>query len=66
LGVANVRFKIQIDDIISSRDMVTAEKMALRKGMNFGIAKKYSVFPMSPQFGNLAAILTNPIYGKAL
>ena len=47
---------MEINDIISYRDMVTAEKMALRKGMNFGVAKKYSVFPISPQSGNLAAI----------
>ena len=57
---------MEVDDIISYHDVVTAEKMALQKGMNFGVGKKYSVFPMSPQFGNLAAILTNPIYGKAL
>jgi hypothetical protein len=57
---------MEVDDIISYHDLVTEEKAALQKGMNFGVGKKYSAFPMSPQFGNLAAILTNPIYGKAL
>ena len=57
---------VEVDDIISYHDLVTAEKAALQKGMNFGVGKKYSVFPMSPQFGNITAILTNLIYGKAL
>ena len=57
---------MEVDDIISYHDVVTADKASLQKGMNFGVGKKYSVFRMSPQFGNLAAILTNPIYGKAL
>jgi hypothetical protein len=57
---------VQVDDIISYHDLVTEEKVALQKGMNFGVGKKYSVFLMSPQFGNLASILTNLIYGKAL
>ena len=57
---------VEVDDIISYHDFVTAEKAALQKGMNFGVGKKYFVFPMLPQSGNLAAILTNLIYGKAL
>lgn len=38
---------MQVDDIISYHDIVAAEKMALQKGMNFGVARKYSVFLMS-------------------
>jgi hypothetical protein len=57
---------MEVDDIISYHDVVTAEKITPLKGMNFGVGRKYSVFPMSPQFGNLAAILTNRIYGKTL
>jgi len=40
---------VQIDDIISYHDLVTEEKAALQKGMNFGVGKKYSVFLMSPR-----------------
>ena len=38
---------MHVDDIISYHDLVTAEKSALQKGMNFGVGKKYSVFLMS-------------------
>lgn len=38
---------MQIDDIISCHAVVTAEKAALQKGMNFGVGKKYSIFLMS-------------------
>lgn len=38
---------MEVDDIISYHDLVTAEKSALQKGMNFGVGKKYSVFLMS-------------------
>src|SRR5437660_5143632 len=38
---------MEVDDIISYRDVVTAEKAALQKGMNFGVGKKYSIFLMS-------------------
>jgi hypothetical protein len=60
---------MEVDDIISYHDLVSEEKapaLGGQKGMNFGFGKKYSDFPMSPRFGNLAAISTNPIYGKAL
>jgi hypothetical protein len=38
---------MEIDDIMSYHDVVTAEKAALQKGMNFGVGKNYSVFLMS-------------------
>ena len=38
---------MEIDDIISYHDLVTEEKAALQKGMNFGVGKKYSIFLMS-------------------
>jgi len=36
---------MEVDDIISYHDVVTAEKIALQKGMNYGVGKNYSVFP---------------------
>jgi len=38
---------MNIDDIISYAELVTAEGINLQKGMNFGIRKGYSVFLMS-------------------
>ena len=38
---------MEIDDIISYHDLVTAEKASLQKGMNYGVGKDYSVFLMS-------------------
>lgn len=38
---------MDLDDIISYHDLVSEEKAALQKGMNFGVGKKYSVFLMS-------------------
>jgi hypothetical protein len=38
---------VEVDDIISYHDVVTAERAALQKGMNFGVGKKYSMFLMS-------------------
>src|SRR5438270_13334090 len=38
---------MEVDDIISYHDLVTEEKAALQKGMNFGVGKKYSVYLMS-------------------
>ncbi len=38
---------MEVDDIISYHDVVTAERAALQKGMNFGVGKKYSIFLMS-------------------
>ena len=38
---------MEVDDIISYHDVVTAEKAALQKGMNFGVGQKYSFFLMS-------------------
>ena len=34
---------MEVDDIISYHDLVTAEKASLQKGMNFGVGKNYSV-----------------------
>ena len=42
---------MEIDAIISYHDLVTEEKAALQKGMNFGVGKKYSVFLMSLREG---------------
>ena len=42
---------MDVDDIISYHDLVTAEKSNLQKGMNFGIGKHYSVFLMSVRKG---------------
>ena len=38
---------MEVDDIISYHDLVTEEKAALQKGMNYGVGKKYSIFLMS-------------------
>jgi hypothetical protein len=38
---------MEVDDIISYHDVVTAEKASLQKGMNYGVGKKYSIFLMS-------------------
>jgi len=60
---------MNVNDIISYHALVSEEKSPAsdgQKGMNFGVGEKYSVFMMSLRFGNLAAISTNPIYGKAL
>ncbi len=39
--------QMEVDDIISYRDVVTAEKASVQKGMNYGVGKGYSVFLMS-------------------
>src|SRR5438034_7006823 len=41
------RTPMEVDDIISYHDVVTAEKASLQKGMNYGVGKGYSVFLMS-------------------
>src|SRR5205807_4556398 len=38
---------MEVDDIISYHDVVTAEKATLQKGMNYRVGKDYSVFLMS-------------------
>jgi hypothetical protein len=38
---------MEVDDIISYHDLVTEEKAALQKGMNYGVGKNYSIFLMS-------------------
>jgi hypothetical protein len=42
---------MEVDDIISYHDLVSEEKAALQKGMNFGVGKNYSVFLMSLREG---------------
>ena len=47
---------MELDDIISYHDLVTEEKSALQKGMNYGVGKNYSVFsparrPLAKTFG---------------
>lgn len=42
---------MEVDDIISYHDLVTEEKAALQKGMNYGVGRKYSVFLMSVREG---------------
>lgn len=42
---------MEVDDIISYHDLVTEERAALQKGMNYGVGKKYSVFLMSVREG---------------
>lgn len=42
---------MEVDDIISYHDLVTEERAALPKGMNYGVGKKYSVFLMSVREG---------------
>lgn len=58
---------MRIDDIISYHELVAAEKANLQKGMNFGIAKSYSVFLMSvrkgaPYADQIDAVTGNLIY----
>jgi len=38
---------MEVDDIISYHDLVTAEKATLQKGMNYRVGRDYSVFLMS-------------------
>ena len=38
---------MEVDDIISYHDLVTAERASLQKGMNYGVGNDYSVFLMS-------------------
>jgi len=51
---------VEVDDIISYHDLVTAERAALQKGMNFGVGKKYSVFLMSLREGAAYAYALDP------
>ena len=54
---------MEVDDIISYHDVVTAEKAALQKGMNFGVGKKYSIFLMSLREGAPYADALDPVTG---
>ena len=54
---------VEVDDIISYHDVVTAEKASLQKGMNYGVAKNYSVFLMSLRENAPYADALDPITG---
>jgi hypothetical protein len=54
---------MQVDDIISYHDVVTAERAALQKGMNFGVGKKYSIFLMSLRENAPYADALDPVTG---
>jgi hypothetical protein len=48
---------MEVDDIISYHDVVTAEKASLQKGMNYRVGKNYSVFPWLAVASAKAAVL---------
>jgi hypothetical protein len=54
---------MEVDDIISYHDVVTAERAALQKGMNFGVGKKYSIFLMSLRENAPYADALDPVTG---
>src|SRR6266536_1158533 len=54
---------MEVDDIISYHDVVAAEKIALQKGMNYGIGKDYSVFLMSLRENAPYADALDPVTG---
>ncbi len=54
---------MEVDDIISYHDLVTAERAALQKGMNFGVGKRYSVFLMSVRENAPYADAIDPVTG---
>src|SRR5437899_12738617 len=54
---------MEVDDIISYHDVVTAERAALQKGMNYGVGKKYSIFLMSLRENAPYADALDPITG---
>jgi hypothetical protein len=54
---------VEVDDIISYHDLVTEEKAALQKGMNYGVGKKYSIFLMSLREGAPYGDALDPITG---
>lgn len=57
---------MKVDDIISYHDLVAAEKANLQKGMNFGSARKHSVFLMSVRKGAPYADAIDPKTGDLL
>ncbi len=54
---------VGVDDIISYLALVSEEKAALQKGMNFGVGKKYSVFLMSMRENAPYANALDPVTG---
>src|SRR5881396_2675583 len=54
---------MEVDDIISYHDVVTAEKASLQKGMNYGVGKNYSVFLMSLRENAPYADALDPVTG---
>ena len=57
---------VEVDDIISYHDVVTAEKASLQKGMNYGVGKKYSVFLMSLRDNAPYADALDPVTGMLI
>jgi hypothetical protein len=57
---------MEVDDIISYHDVVTAEKAALQKGMNYGVGKNYSVFLMSLRENAPYADALDPVTGMLI
>src|SRR5207249_12237680 len=54
---------MEVDDIISYHDVVTAERAALQKGTSYGVGKKYSIFLMSLRENAPYADALDPITG---
>lgn len=54
---------MEVDDIIRYHDVVTAEKAALQKNMNYGVGKKYSIFLMSLRENAPYADALDPVTG---
>lgn len=54
---------MEVDDIVSYHDVVTAEKAALQKGLNYGVGKKYSIFLMSLRENAPYADALDPVTG---
>src|SRR5438093_8367320 len=57
---------MEIDDIISYHDVVTAEKASLQKGMNYGVGKGDSVFLMSLRENAPYADAVDPVTGMLM
>jgi hypothetical protein len=62
-GIRKLHPRMEVDNIISYHDVVTAEKASLQKGMNFGVGKNYSVFLMSLRENAPYADALDPLTG---
>jgi len=54
---------VEVDDIISYHDVVVQEKIALQKGINYGVGKNYSVFLISLREDAPYADAPDPVTG---